>query len=31
VHATLQNAFGIAEPKFGNPAYGDGVIENLIA
>ena len=24
-------AFGIAEPKFGNPAYGDGVIESLLA
>lgn len=31
VHATLQNAFGISEPKFGNPAYGDGMIESLLA
>ncbi len=31
VHATIQNAFGISEPKFGNPAYCDGTIASLIA
>jgi hypothetical protein len=31
VHATIGNAFGIADAKFGNPAYGDGAIANLIA
>ncbi len=31
VHATLANAFGITDAKFGNPTYCDGVIPSLIA
>jgi hypothetical protein len=31
VHATVAQAFGITDATYGNPAYCDGVIANLIA